>query len=715
MQIFSHNIFAEQQPDSSTISTKPYTERVRLGITAGYAYNLHSVNFLNNNSLGLFSFLDKEGKLPPNFQQGVGSGIFAGLVANIPLTEHFSLSLRGSLTQHDALLQLREVYPTRIGEMNQVDTSSFSLHKLSTNLLSIGAEALATWNIGGTGLLLQGGIRGAWLLASGFRYEEEIVSTISNGRGVFLGTNSVLRQPLGSSVIPLPNINNLQFHLLGGLGYEIPIGEKLRITPEVFYAFAITNAFQANTAQPNETNLWALHQIRGGITLTLPLPEPKKPQAPPPLPPEIVKPTSILAIKGVGIQESSDNQPLETESVIVRIQQTISRSVLPLLPYVFFDGINSMSLPERYALLTREQTRGFRETKLSPVQELLPKEHSYYNVLNIVAERLLRYPKATLTIHGCTDNFTAEKNRTDVAKVRGRLVYRYLREVWGIEESRLKMQETPISPLPPSVPLNETEKQAENRRVELRSDTPAVLENITLIDTTRRAIAPRLRFYPRVERLDGIQSWNVVIRHNGRMVKELSGKGAMPPSLDWSMSAEEGSAIHLDSLSSGNGSLPLEYSLVCTDSLGKTHRSPENIIPLETRTEERTQQQMKLGSALMGRTLIERFNLILFDFAKSTVTKEQEPMMRLIQSRITPRSTVRVDGFTDRTGLAEFNQQLSLQRATNVAQMLNFSAEQMQKNVLGYGASVELYNNDLPEGRFYSRTVRVIVETPQSE
>jgi outer membrane protein OmpA-like peptidoglycan-associated protein len=113
--------------------------------------------------------------------------------------------------------------------------------------------------------------------------------------------------------------------------------------------------------------------------------------------------------------------------------------------------------------------------------------------------------------------------------------------------------------------------------------------------------------------------------------------------------------------------------------------------------------------------LIERFNLILFDFAKSTVTKEQEPMMRLIQSRITPRSTVRVDGFTDRTGLAEFNQQLSLQRATNVAQMLNFSAEQMQKNVLGYGASVELYNNDLPEGRFYSRTVRVIVETPQSE
>jgi outer membrane protein OmpA-like peptidoglycan-associated protein len=121
-----------------------------------------------------------------------------------------------------------------------------------------------------------------------------------------------------------------------------------------------------------------------------------------------------------------------------------------------------------------------------------------------------------------------------------------------------------------------------------------------------------------------------------------------------------------------------------------------------------------VGSYFAGK-LVERFNLILFDFAKSTITSEQEPMMNLMRTRITERSTVRVDGFTDRTGEAEFNRKLSLQRALGVAQALGFTAEQHKTNVMGYGSSLELYNNDLPEGRFYSRTVRVIVETPQNE
>jgi outer membrane protein OmpA-like peptidoglycan-associated protein len=718
--ILACNPLLAQTDTSRTNTTSP----VRIGITAGYALNRQTADFLAFEGFSPFDFRADGGILPPNFREGAGSGIFAGVLASFPFTDALSLSLRGVFSQHNSALSTKEVTGTRTRTGGEVDTTSYFLHTLTASLPSLGVEALLQWNLFGTGVNLQAGLRGAYLLAPTYSYEQVPIFP-AGGQGGFTPTFNRVRKPFPDNSAIL-QANPLQIHALAGIGYDIPLGEKLRITPELFYAFALTNALRSNAAQPNASSTWALHQFRGGVSVTLPLPEPPPPVIPPPPPPEIVKPAPILVINAFGVSEnigqnssqnSAQNPTSETESVLLRIEQTISRSVFPLLPYIFFDGIGSMTLPERYATLKSEETSAFRESKLSSAYELVPKEHSYYHVLNIIGERLQRLPKATLSIHGCTDGFTAERDKAEVAKVRARVVMRYLRDVWKIDESRLKLIENTLQPSPPSIPLSETEKQAENRRVELRSDTPAILANITLIDTVRRVSPPTVRFRTDVQNLDTMRSWNVSVRQSGRLVKEFAGKGMVPKTLEWRVDERELADMHVNEETSAQKASvisPLEYTLTCVDTSGEARTSVQKTIAIETRTEEKNSKRTLTSTFFAGK-LVERFNLILFGFAKSDITAEQTPMMNLMKTRITPRSMVRVDGFTDRTGDAEFNRKLSLQRALGVAQALGFTAEQQTSNVTGYGSSLELYNNDLPEGRFYSRTVRVIVETPQSE
>ena len=67
-----------------------------------------------------------------------------------------------------------------------------------------------------------------------------------------------------------------------------------------------------------------------------------------------------------------------------------------------------------------------------------------------------------------------------------------------------------------------------------------------------------------------------------------------------------------------------------------------------------------------------------------------------------------ITGYTDRIGKDDYNLRLSQRRADQTAKEL----ESTEASVTGLGETIELHNNDLPEGRFYSRTVTIIVETP---
>ena len=55
------------------------------------------------------------------------------------------------------------------------------------------------------------------------------------------------------------------------------------------------------------------------------------------------------------------------------------------------------------------------------------------------------------------------------------------------------------------------------------------------------------------------------------------------------------------------------------------------------------------------------------------------------------------------------NKALSQRRADVAASMLS---NVKPKEIVGQGEKQLLYDNDFPEGRYYSRTVTVIIETP---
>jgi OOP family OmpA-OmpF porin len=73
-----------------------------------------------------------------------------------------------------------------------------------------------------------------------------------------------------------------------------------------------------------------------------------------------------------------------------------------------------------------------------------------------------------------------------------------------------------------------------------------------------------------------------------------------------------------------------------------------------------------------------------------------------------PDSKVFVYGHTDRMGDDNYNLKLSKQRAQAVAK--EFTDYDVTVN--GFGEAELMYDNDLPEGRFYCRKVDIVIETP---
>ncbi|MEP7220313.1 MAG: OmpA family protein, partial [Bacteroidota bacterium] len=107
---------------------------------------------------------------------------------------------------------------------------------------------------------------------------------------------------------------------------------------------------------------------------------------------------------------------------------------------------------------------------------------------------------------------------------------------------------------------------------------------------------------------------------------------------------------------------------------------------------------------------IDRYSLIIFDFDKGDLNETNRKIAQFIKARIRPTAAVTIEGSTDRIGEAEYNKRLSEERARSTARALGVAGG----TVRGIGES-GLYDNDLPEGRFYCRTVSIVVETPVVE
>ena len=115
---------------------------------------------------------------------------------------------------------------------------------------------------------------------------------------------------------------------------------------------------------------------------------------------------------------------------------------------------------------------------------------------------------------------------------------------------------------------------------------------------------------------------------------------------------------------------------------------------------------------------IERFSLILFGFDDARLGRRNEREVRRAAELIptVPVERVLIQGFTDESGDASHNDELSRARAEAVRRRLEELLHRanavlpQDAHTEGRGSRDLLYDNTLPEGRFFSRTVNITIQ-----
>ena len=163
----------------------------------------------------------------------------------------------------------------------------------------------------------------------------------------------------------------------------------------------------------------------------------------------------------------------------------------------------STNIPSKYKLLDKQDISKFEIDSLYNSSTL----DIYYNILNIIGKRLLKYPEAKLNMTECIGASDLNQDKNNTGKWAESLKL-YLANIWGINNNRIKII-TRNLPEKPSTPLNEPEKIEENRRVELSSTDYRIFEPILIENIERKSNIPVLRFKLTANSELGITEWNI--------------------------------------------------------------------------------------------------------------------------------------------------------------------------------------------------------------
>ncbi len=617
------------------------------GVFGNFHHNMHTADF---------RVLPGVPGCCPQYSDGDGSGIGLGLLYEIPLSTRVSLALRGSYATHSALLISREATTVGIGG---VPTAAIIEHTIDAGLSSVGLEPLLGYRLSGE-LRFHAGGRIAAVLSKHYEQLEELIQpdgTFENGMRI--------RNDLSGDI---PNASSYFAALVTGISYTLPMNQQgtLFLRPELLYSFGLTPVVNDLT--------WSANAFRAGISVVYSprqeaVPVEAPPAPPPPPPPS--KPALACDVRLAGLDAEGNESQIST----LVVDEFISTQFRPMLAYVFFEE-NSSSIPQRYHTLASEQMESFTPDALHLAGML----DVHHHVLNIIGKRLREHPSAVIGITGCNANVGNEAGNIALSRARAEAVRSYLATVWGVEAKRMKVDAVNLPARPSG--SDQEDGIAENRRVELSSDSWEIMQPIVTRGYERQVTPSSIRFTPAVTGDARVRSWTLVVLQGDRELKKFEGRGTASRSLVWDMAGEQETIPRL--------SEDLSYVLTVRDEASQSVTS-RGVLPVTLRKADRE---------------IGRYSLILFDFDQATLNPYNRRIADMIRPTLDPGASVRITGYTDRIGEKEYNLKLSEDRARNVERILGVRGASVE----GLGQSVELHDNNLPEGRFYSRTVNILVE-----
>jgi outer membrane protein OmpA-like peptidoglycan-associated protein len=614
----------------------------------------------------------------PGFGTGSGIGYTPGLFFSFPVSDDIDLMFRASYKDLSGKLSKTEPIPV-YNPSTQSSTNGEFEHSIDSKVSSAGLGVYGSYKMSDE-FRINAGLQGGYLLQKTYKQKEQIVNP---SFGTFVGSGSRIRN---SHEGDLPNASGIELSISLGVSYDLPLNASntFFLVPEVYYHHGLTNLESGES--------WNVSSLVGGLGLKYAPRKTKKPKPPaippppPPLPPPPPPPSvplldaSILAV-GVNPDGSESNVSL------LRVEEFLSQRMHPLLNFIFFEE-NSSNIPDRYRLLKKNDVKQFTEKQLYNLQTI----EVYHNVLNVIGRRVAAFPQAELTLIGCNSDEGLEKGNQQLSQNRAEAVKNYLTSVWNIDESRIKIQSRNLPENPSN--LKDPDGIQENRRVEIKANIPQIFEPLVVQDTLREANPPVFRFKPKVNTPIGIDNWKILTSQRGKFLKTFSGTGNPPQSVEWDLSKDATIVPRFDE--------PLDYKLEIIDKDNKIWESPVQQLPVEQLSIEKKMIEMIADKE------IDRFSLILFGFDKADLGPENLKIAEIAKRRIRPNSTVKIEGFSDRVGDFNHNLDLSQRRAIATARALNVDP----KFATGLGESKLLYDNDLPEGRFYCRTVNIEIVTP---
>lgn len=599
---------------------------------------------------------------PVTFHDGMGVGLYFA-----PTVEFH---------RPDALLgfMLQAGYDSRKGSFEQVNTPCNCPADLSTDLNYFTIEPSVRLAPFRSGFYLYAGPRFAFNMAKEFTYEQGVNPMYPNQLAVPDVTED------------FSEINKVLVSMQIAAGYDIYLSSQYRETQFVLSPFISFHPYFGQDPRAIET--WNITTVRIGATLKFGMGD------------EILVadvPARVVPVAVVPVSEPNIKFTVKSPKNIPSERRV--RETFPLRNYVFFDE-GSTEISDRYVLLRKNQVSSFKEDQLEVFK---PKRLSgrsdrqmivYYNILNILGDRLGKNPSANVTLSGASADGIAD------GLAMAESVKNYLVEIFGIDASRIQTEGSLKPDLSSEKPGGTKELELlreEDHRVTIWSDSPALMMQF---QSGKDAPFLPLEFVVVQEApLDSYVSFNA--------------DGAKKAFKSWSLEImdENGVVQKFGPYTVEKVSIP--GKLILGDRpQGDFRVTMVGITPGGQVVKRDVDNVSMVLWKLSEREEGMRYSLI-FEFAKSeAIAGYEKYLAEVVTPKIPVNGTVIIHGHTDIIGSESSNLELSWARAEEVKRIINNALVKAGRNDVvfesyGFGEDevVSPFVNDTPEERFYNRTV----------
>lgn len=666
--LISLQVLVSQERD--TFELKP-----RLGI---YFHPGISINFAD------FTGIPNIPSCCPEYETTIGSTYEPGITLNYPINYDWLVNARVSYSFIGVDFKATETKGIKVN-VDGVTVDGESTHNLYTDFSFLNIDLNGMYTLDSK-INFMFGPRLSFAMNKNYSQNEILTKPVD--RGVFIPEYTRKRNESSGEI---DNVAILLFGLNFGASYRLPLTKNgsLFLVPELFYHLNFNNVISDSS--------WNIHTLNGGIAIEYRQPPPPPPPPPPPANPPLPDFPKVRENPKIDVDiaiTQLDEFGKVKDDIGIKIEDFISFNMRPLLNYIFFDE-NSSDIPKRYIKFDKKQAQDFDNKQLQNLNAI----ETYYYVLNIFGKRLNENPNENVTLIGTNQNEGNEQNNLELSKQRAESVKNYFVNVWNINEKRIKIQ---ARNLPKQYSRSDTiTGLEENRRVEIIVN-PDLAGSVLTVDTLRQINKTTIRFVPDYTAEAGLKKWEFTLIQGQREIINKTGGQEIPKFIDWKFGTGDE-----DAPKSGTD---IFYKLSIEDVLGQKVSTKTKKLKVEQLTVDRKRLERRKDKEY------EYYGLILFPYGGADLGAEHKKVVDFVKERIdentnSENTQIKIFGFTDLVGDDKINKRIATARAEAVYRRLNIRDAYVE----GVGKDKVLYDNALPEGRFYCRTVQIEVETNVGE